>query len=348
MSPLAILALLLQTQEATGAYSVGPESRVKDVRVRKVTACKPIQYGPLVLPQLFIPAGGSSILVCEPRGYVRRISLPELKVEAEARLPASVTAYALSRSGLLAASRTNNDLRILDASSLELTQTIETKATKLLASCAELDIAYISVNHQKLGTLNLPSSQIVREHDNAKIHEESSRRVARPEGDNTPFGWDSFNAPLCSPDGRYLFSGERSLHRFAVSGFDLLYEEVMPLPVQGAAFDISLDSRFITVPGIGGMPSYVLSASDLKKKVVVIPEEYRVTALIVDVAGDRLIALEEKNEQVTLSIFSMKGEKTAEYALGNHGRVVRRLHLHPASSGVAVALDTGFLWVRWK
>ena len=343
MIALALLALAAVRQEAV-EFSVGPSAAVKDAKVRKVivgkSTARELQNGGRIT--LFVT--DDAILVCEARGYVRRMSLPGLKVEAEARLPASVAAFGLSRSGLLALSPTSNELRIHDVARLDLTKTIEIRNGNILATSPAMDVAFVQ-GFDGMVTVDLGSGQVVRKHDPSKLHEEFKRRVKRPEGDTS---YLSFANMVCSPDGRYAFSGSGALHRFAISGLDLLHEEVAPAKSFMRGFNVSADSRFVAIAGDGRSPSYLLSASDMTTKEAVIPEEYRLIALSGDAARERALGLEENlGGQTVLMTFSMRGEKLETYPLGGFPHYGVRLFPSPSGKAAGITFDSGFYWLEW-
>jgi hypothetical protein len=344
---MTLLALLLAQ---AGEYSVGKPERNQDATVRTFQLSPNIRRGNWAFTTVFFTEDGASALLCEARGQLRRISRRNLSTEAEALVPETFQRFALSRAGILGLT-TDDELLLIDARRLEVLKTLKVERGGYLASSPGLDVAFITSDRFGLATLDLTSWQIVRKHDPAKIFEEFNRRVKKPEGLLIRFS-DFAGGTVCTPDGRYLLCGYSHPSRFAISGFDLLHEEIAK--VNEAAHtrgDVSADSKYFMVPGgASDTPSVVVSTTDLQTRIAVIPEEYKLIDMAVDSERSRVIGLQvSTGAGAKVDVFTFQGAKTNQYALSvpSGSPLSNRLFLSPDGKVAVVPFNNGLLWLEW-
>ncbi|MCP4216380.1 MAG: hypothetical protein GY765_17150 [bacterium] len=308
---------------------------------------------------------GDSLFVLYADGTMLQVSIPQFRVVKQTHLKHKYGKLGISSEGLVVLLYQQHELRIIDPVKL---------AYKGVINCGDVDRIYSSSNSKfafgictdddseyltnefysyiaALDVKNLTVDEVYKPVDLCR--EKSNIRVYPG---SSPY--KAFVSPAMTTDGKYLFSiYSSSLHRFRITGTELLYEEVGP-PIVGqkAQIAISGDDNYIAVPGradtrpegfpgIGNGGVYIFKTTDLATPVAAIPMAAPCKEFAFDKAGKRMYAMTASDNRANIVAFSSDGKKIREYAIPWKKNDVFKFLPHPSGKKMVIQSGRFLYWM---
>lgn len=287
------------------------------------------------VPLVFSP-DGSELYYVDGENILQRISVDSLSAKASLDLGTPCDSMAYSKSGLVLALAERNVVWLVDPASLEVTAEIAVKGALMVAASPATSVAVCGISLE-------PSTGPVAWHTmiwGLVILDLERRQPVHQVKNKYGLGREvqiGFEKPLhgglalrMSPDGRYLYNGDRSIYQFELRGHDLIYRRSTPFLKKGNShtFDLSVDGKFLAMPvGSGNGPSsyniLVFATSDLTKPHLDLPNGAYPTAIGWDPAMGQIYSANGRD----LIIWNAEGEQvgTFRHELNNRGQIV----VHP-------------------
>lgn len=285
-------------------------------------------------PSLAWTADGRAFYWVNGDGLLRRMNASSFEEEARADLAGSGRSLALSSEGLVVAAA--DRVRILDAVTLQEKRQIPLPGVTRAVSAPSLSFVYAIARPDKLHLLDAAAGSVLKVVTADEMNREFGKTVKKhPDGR----GLFAFEQIETTPDGRFLFAVcAEGLHRFAIRGKDLVYEEMgAAIARKAQAIEISPDGTLVCVPAPAGnserrnhpaIPpnsTYVYRVDDLAKPEAFFTQGPQAVAVGLDPKGGYIYA---QSRDQGLIVFDIHGTRKKEVALP--GGAVRRFLVHPS------------------
>lgn len=277
-------------------------------------------------------------------GELRKLSWETGEQEQSVDLGRKCSWLSVSKLGPLVCVPDLQEVWLLDTKTLKTLKKAPAPGATRVVSSPALEVAYACGGRDRLSVVDLKKGDVVKEY--------------RTQG----FGvLVDFRFPSASPDGKFLFlfGGIEQLHRLAIKGTELEYEESSPRIGQGRTegIDISYDSQFVCLASGGGNYSnpppenhpmaapystYIYSVNDLSRPVLTLEQGPYPLAVGFDPKSGLLFS---HNFQKQLLIFNSGGLRKKELALSNNPTGTRQILVQPSGGRLVVLLDNKVMHV---
>lgn len=300
---------------------------------------------------------GKHLYVLSNDGVLRKISYPTLEQELVLETGGAVGWLQWSKLGLLVGIEGIGQIWVVDGTTLAVKKRIGAARTGEFSFTSSLQSSAVYVSDddsQRLIMIDLETGEPVKEFS-ARDLDEKYRAKIKKHPDSVALS--DLRFPTLTPDGKHLFcEGFECLHRFKVSGNDLIYEEMGPRigsNVQRIFVDPS--SQYVAMPAGGGneRPSghpeagsyvtYVYKVSDLGRPVITLAGGAYPGCIGLDKASKNVYL---ENHDYQLIIFTAKGKKVGEYVLTKDSNDVRQILVHPTGGKLFVLTESALLHVE--
>lgn len=255
--------------KATGVDLLGEPATISDAVVCKI----PIEGGNLVR-QIVWSEDGSFVYLLDSAGLLRKIAYPACKEERQLVIQKKCTCLARSKDAILVASKDAGEVLVIDPATLNIRKRIPCPGVFELAASPDLAIAYAFADPPSTCiVLDVAAGKVAKTIMPAKLEEQFGKKI-RKQADSGRLAF--FYSATVAPGGKEFYcSSWQCIHRFRISGTDLVYEEVGPKIADSYYFVISSDGTYLAAPrssgamgrddwpyvGYGGV--YVFRTSDL-------------------------------------------------------------------------------------
>ncbi len=321
----------------------------------KVTAVG-INAGALVEDMVWSP-DGKKLYALENNGTLHMISVPEFREEKLAKLGQKCRYFGLCQLGLVVALPEIQEVWLLDLESLQVLKRITAAGITGMGASPALPLVYIAQGEQfsdKLSILDFASGKVVQQLNARQMQNDQGANIKKhPNG----VVLSEFKHPTVTPDGGYLFcEGFECLHRFRITGTELVYEEIgARIGSNARDIEISPDSKYVAMPSGGGNGDisingepvktgytiFIYRTGDLSQPVSVLASGAYPEALAFDRAGGKLYT---QNHDFQLIVFTPQGEQQKQYKLAaqNFGtNDVQQILPHPSGNRLLVLVNDG-------
>ena len=309
---------------------------------------------PQSLPQMLWSDDGRFLYLLEQSGLLRKIAVPSFREQRRLALNSGASSLSNSGEGLLITLDQLQELWVVNPDTLDVQVRMPMVADRVV-SAPDLSVAF-AVNGKRsvnLSIVDLVERRIVGELNARKLDVDHRNRIRKHEAG---VGLMHFGMPDVTPDGRYLYCESwEGLHRFAIDGASLSYEELGPRLGSPQRIEISNDSRYVALvggggnrklkdhPGLDGYGTYVYKTTNLLQPVIAIKSGPYPTAIAFDKAAERLYTA---NFERQLMSFSPRGVKQKEYQLTKRGDRTLQILVHPKGNRLLVLTQQALLWVE--
>lgn len=302
-----------------------------------------------VIPSLKWSADGRFLYVLERQGLLRKIRVPAFTVDRKLAIGHECSWLEQSREGLLVVVKGRQELWVLDGDSFGRRKQISIAGVETIVSSPQLSVGFVPLESgRELAAVHLGTGITEKRHDARQIGQEQGLRIKKHDSARPLLG---FRQIAVTPDGNYLFCDSvGSLHRLAIRGDSLEYEEAGPAILNGRPIVFSPDSRYVTAGRMDGGASllhhqdagtyttYVYHVTDLQRPVLALNGGR-------SFGFDRAAAkLYTQTRSYSLAVFDRQGKVSETYPLGR----ADFLQLLPRPEGdrlLALTKDS-LLWVE--
>jgi hypothetical protein len=305
------------------------------------------------IPSMQWSEDGKILFTLETRGLVRRISTETFTEERQLLIGRKCNWMDRSKDGLLVLVQDLQEIWVLDEEKLTVKKKIPCGKSMRMTASPATGIAFAGNGRDELTAVDTSSGKSVREFNAFKINADQGKKIKRHK-DGVVLS--EFGMPTLTPDGKYLFCvGFECLHRFKVSGNDLVYEEMGPRIGQNPQrIEISPDSKYVALPSgggnynisdhpqIGSYGTYVYRVSDLQMPIMSISSGAYPRTLQFDRQAGLVYA---ENHERCLITFTPKGLKEKEYQIEGSGEP-RQFLVHPQGKKLLILSEPGLFWVE--
>ena len=330
----------------------GEERAVKDIKVTPIDL-----PGESVLGCMQWSPDGKNVFILSNDGVLRKIAYPSLQQELVLETGGKGGWMQLCKFGVLVGIESLGQIWLIDGNTLEVKRRFAAPGvgpfgfTSALKSTA----VYVSDDHaQKLIMINIETGTPIKEFSARALQDEFGETIKK-HPDSVALTDLAF--PTMSPDGQYIFcEGFECLHRFKVSGENLIYEEMGPrIGSNVQSIFVDPESRYVAMPSGGGNGSpeghpeagsyvtFVYRVTDLSRPVIALGGG----------AYPRCIALDKASKNVYLNnyddhlmIFTPKGLKQQGYVLTEDSDEVRQFLVHPDGGKLLLLTESALMNVE--
>ena len=330
----------------------GKEKAIKDIKVTPVDL-----PGESVLGCMQWSPDGKHVYVLSEDGVLRKIAYPSLQQELVLETGGKAGWMQLCQYGILVGIESLGQIWLIEGDTLEVKRQFAAPGVGPFGFTSSLKSTAVYVsddNAQKLIMINIETGIPIKEFSARALEDEFGDTIKK-HPDSVALTDLAF--PTMSPDGQYLFcEGFECLHRFKVSGTDLIYEEMGPrIGSNVQSIFVDPESLYVAMPSGGGngVPeghpetgsyvTYVYRVSDLSRPVIALAGG----------AYPRCIALDKASKNVYLNnfddqlmIFTPKGLKQQGYILADDSGEVRQFLVHPAGGKLLVLTESVLMSVE--
>jgi S1-C subfamily serine protease len=328
-------------------------AKIKPSTATPIAANAPTTVGGLTVKELSIGSGSGPVCLCwapdgksfyhlDGAGVVRRVEYGSFAEQATHETGEKCSWLSLSADGVVVTMPDEQELRLLDATTLKLIRKAPIAKAKRAVSSPASHFAYAAESEpgrSLLSVIDLKTGEILKQYRSGDFRKPLV----------------GFDHAVLAPDGRRLFTtgGLENVCRFAVNGATIRYEDETPRIIQGRFVDLCLspDGQFICAPCGGGnyniegeergtYLTYVYRADALKKSVVTLHQGAYPMAVGFDLKSGMIYS---QNAGSQLIIFNSKGIKLKEHNLmGRNARGgVKQFLVHPDGRKLLVVPEDG-------
>ncbi len=292
-----------------------------------------------VMPGVQWSLDGKSVFMVDRAGTVFKYSASELKEEKQVSVGKGASWMCRSKEGLVILTTGPTELVLLDES-LSVKKKIALNDEVRVVSSAALSIAYAMVaNAEDLVVVDLRTGKVVKKHPSSGLIAAAKRAKV---SDKTSV-LTSWSYASVTPDGAYLLCNrDGSLHRFKITGVDLVYEEAGPKAggEPRHVIDFSSDSKYVAMSSSGVVEGvldhppldvpgiYIYRVDDLGAPLLGLQDGRGPMAFVLDKASETIYTASAGSAYAVKS-FNSRGILEHEYALGSGGELPRQMLLNP-------------------
>lgn len=334
-----------------GKELLGEVKEVVDAKVRTIDL--PVAT---LIPQLLWLEDAEFLLAADNGGTLYELAVPSFKLTRKVDFHRNLSWIEMSRQGLLVVVNQLQEIWVLDPENMTVKGRIAVAGVDRVASSPTSDVAF-GISKQRpneMSIIDLKKFKVAQVVSTRKYVGEYGNRIRRHPDSGI---LSDFRLPTVSPDGKYFFCvGSGSLHRFAIKGTELVYEEMGPrIGSNPQRIEISADSRYVALPSGGGngrptghFPcgsycTYIYKTTDLYKPVAAVSSGAYPLSLGFDKAGSMIYAQNHDHQLIT---FTPAGVKQKEYVLSTDGDSVRQLLVHPRGRSLLVETERNLFLVQ--
>jgi hypothetical protein len=259
-----------------------------------------------LVANIALAADGHGFYTVEPASVITR---RDWNGDVVASSPAGgMKLMAIARDGVLLAN--NQDLKLLDAKTLDGKNSGPVVNARWLTSSPEIDFAIARLEGQVSGILviDVGSFTISTTYADAK----SGKAIVLPAGIGK-------SDPVLTPDGRLLFTqGEGRLQRWSVASYKLTASDSTKVGNGDGKIVVSPDGKYVALLLREAISTPIFAVNDLKKPAFTINHGAMPTALVFDAKGGVSVA----TETTSLIRFDATGKRLKDYDLGGATRQI--------------------------
>ncbi len=282
-------------------------------------------------------AGTSYYTLDNSKGVVTRVALAGFKEERRLETGHQCTWLSMSLSGLLLTVADLGEVWVLDEETLAVTDRVALPGAVRVVSAPESPTAFGLCDDGSLWIVDLAEMQRL-------VH-------------FLPTPTRGLQRPVITADGKYLFctnANGGSIHRFAVIGQELVFEESSAdRPGDEASAPCpSADGKFVCLPsGRGDKPvaegptTTVFPADNLKAPAFFVDTGEPVTAVGFDAKAGKVYAA---NGTGSLLVFNQAGVQDKKYAKVTGPKPVLQYLVHPEGRKMLVVAEDKMVFVEWS
>ena len=334
--------------KATGKLLAGKRKNIKGAVATPIN----IEAKKLVANIQWVP-DGKSFFALTRGGLLRKISVPGLVEVRRIDIKNQCSWMALSKEGLVVLLDRLGEVWLFETETLRLKHRVAVRGAAGLAACPATSVAFVTYG-MNVAAVNLKTGKVTWRTGLSKLVRQAGETARRH---RTSGSVGLSRQSVMSPDGKYLFIlADGCLHRFAVKGNKLEYEESGPSTggSNPLRIEISGDSRYVALlsgggntnpgdhPDIDKYGTYLYHLNNLQTPVTYITQGPYPTALAFDRKA-RLIYGQNINYQ--LIAYRPGGTKVGMYRLAQ-GETTAQLAACPKTRKVLVLTTKSLFWVE--
>lgn len=321
--------------------------------IGKMKVVRLAQSGEKIVRRMCWSEGGKHLYLLYSNGVLLKLSVPEFKEVGRLELNASASSLGRSKSGLAVMLKSTGEVVVVDEASFKVRTRIAVPGASSIATSPAIDAGFVRVK-RGVAIVDLKSGR-VRDRVDSRTFSSDETRVRRPSKRAALPGFDLLEV---TPDGRYLFSCDRSyLNRFSIRGFALRWTEQGYRIGQGlGGIEVSPDSKLVCrVCGAGNLSvpnhprlnthgTYIYNVTNLQVPKLAIATGAYPRAVGFDPVSGKFYA---QNYDKHLLVLNATGAIEARYVLwGTPGRHMETLELlvHPEGNKLLVRTDRNLFW----
>jgi WD40 repeat protein len=324
----------------------GEERAIKDVKVTSLDL-----PGESILECMQWSPDGKYVCILSEDGVLRKVAYPSLQQELILEIGGKAGWMQLCKYGILVGVESLGQIWLIDGTTLEVKRQFAAPGVGWYGFTSSLNSTAVYVsddNAQKLIMIDIKTGTPVQEFS-ARALQSKFGNTIKKHPDSVVLTDMSF--PTMSSDGKYFFCvGFECLHRFKVSGTDLIYEEMGPrIGSNAQRIYVDPESRYVAMPSGGGngqpeghpnagsYVTYVYRVSDLSRPVIALEGGAYPGCIALDRVSKNVYL---DNYDYQIMVFTPKGLKQQNYALTENSDDVRQFLVHPDGGKLLVLTES--------